>query len=120
VLVLGSLSAFGALTIDMYLPAMPGMAAELGTSAPVVQLTLIGFVIGLALGQVVVGPLSDSWGRRTPLLIGMAVYVAGSTWCALAPDAGSLIGGASCSPSAPPPAPSSPGRSCATCSRAPR
>jgi DHA1 family bicyclomycin/chloramphenicol resistance-like MFS transporter len=91
-LVLGSLSAFGALTIDMYLPAMPGMAAELRTSAPIVQLTLTAFVIGLALGQVIVGPLSDSWGRRNPLLIGMALYVAGSIWCALAPSAGWLIG----------------------------
>jgi DHA1 family bicyclomycin/chloramphenicol resistance-like MFS transporter len=91
--VLGSLSAFGALTIDMYLPAMPGMAGELHTSALQVQLTLTVFVVGLALGQVIVGPLSDTWGRRRPLLIGMALYLAGSLWCALAPTAGWLLAG---------------------------
>ncbi|WP_243704789.1 multidrug effflux MFS transporter [Micromonospora sp. KC723] len=92
-LILGSLSAFGALTIDMYLPAMPVMASELRTSAPTVQLTLTVFVVGLAVGQVVVGPLSDTWGRRRPLLVGTTVYVVGSLWCALAPTAGWLIGG---------------------------
>ena len=91
-LILGSLSAFGALTIDMSLPAMPGMAAELRTSAPMVQLTLTVFVVGLAVGQVIVGPLSDTWGRRRPLLIGMALYVAGSLWCALAPTVAPRLG----------------------------
>jgi DHA1 family bicyclomycin/chloramphenicol resistance-like MFS transporter len=90
---LGSLSAFGALSVDMYLPAMPGMAQELRTSASLVQLTLTVFVIGLAVGQIVVGSLSDAWGRRRPLLVGMAMYVAGSLWCVLAPTAGWLIGG---------------------------
>jgi MFS transporter, DHA1 family, multidrug resistance protein len=92
-LILGSLSAFGALSIDMYLPAMPGMSRQLHASGAVVQLSLTVFVIGLAAGQVLAGPLSDMWGRRRPLLIGMALYVAGSVWCALAPDAGQLIGG---------------------------
>jgi MFS transporter, DHA1 family, multidrug resistance protein len=91
-LILGSLSALGALSIDMYLPAMPGMSRQLHASGPVIQLTLTVFVIGLAAGQVVAGPLSDAWGRRRPLLAGMALYVAGSAWCALAPDAGQLIG----------------------------
>ncbi|BCJ47701.1 Bcr/CflA family drug resistance efflux transporter [Actinoplanes ianthinogenes] len=92
-LILGSLSAFGALTIDMYLPAMPGMAHELHTSALLVQLTLTVFVVGLAVGQVIVGPLSDTWGRRRPLLAGLTLYVAGSLWCALAPTVGWLLGG---------------------------
>lgn len=92
-LILGSLSGFGPLTIDMYLPAMPGMAAGLHTSAPMVQLTLTVFVVGLAAGQVVVGPLSDAWGRRRPLLAGLVLYVAGSLWCAVAPTVGWLIGG---------------------------
>ncbi|MFC4044683.1 multidrug effflux MFS transporter [Dactylosporangium siamense] len=91
--VLGSLAAFGPLTIDMYLPAMPGMARDLHTNTPMVQLTLTVFVIGLAVGQVVAGPLSDTWGRRRPLLAGLALYVAGSLWCALAPDVGWLIAG---------------------------
>jgi MFS transporter, DHA1 family, multidrug resistance protein len=90
-LVLGSLSALGALSIDMYLPAMPGMSQQLHASGPVIQLTLTVFVIGLAAGQVLAGPLSDTWGRRRPLLAGMTLYVAGSVWCALAPDAGQLI-----------------------------
>ncbi|AEV83092.1 MFS transporter [Actinoplanes sp. SE50] len=92
-LILGALSAFGALTIDMYLPAMPGMADELDAGATLVQLTLTVFVVGLAVGQVIVGPLSDAWGRRRPLLAGMALYVTGSLWCALSPTAGYLIGG---------------------------
>ncbi len=92
VLILGSLSALGALSIDMYLPAMPSMSRQLHASGPVIQLTLTVFVIGLAAGQVVAGPLSDMWGRRRPLLAGMALYVAGSAWCALAPSAGQLIG----------------------------
>lgn len=90
-LILGSLSALGALSIDMYLPAMPGMSRQLHASGPVIQLTLTVFVIGLAAGQVLAGPLSDTWGRRRPLLAGMALYVAGSAWCALAPDASQLI-----------------------------
>ncbi|WP_433088982.1 multidrug effflux MFS transporter [Dactylosporangium sp. CA-052675] len=91
-LVLGSLSGFAPLTIDMYLPALPGMARDLHTSVPMVQLSLTVFVIGLALGQVLVGPLSDTWGRRRPLLGGLLVYVAGSLCCAAAPNAGLLVG----------------------------
>ena len=92
-LILGSLSALGALSIDMYLPAMPAMSRQLHAGESVVQLSLTVFVIGLAAGQVVAGPLSDMWGRRRPLLAGMVLYVAGSAWCALAPDAGQLVGG---------------------------
>lgn len=91
-LILGSLSALGAMSIDMYLPAMPNMSRQLHASGPVIQLTLTVFVIGLAAGQVLAGPLSDMWGRRRPLLAGMALYVTGSAWCALAPGAGQLIG----------------------------
>jgi MFS transporter, DHA1 family, multidrug resistance protein len=91
-LILGSLSALGAMSIDMYLPAMPDMSRQLHASGPVIQLTLTVFVTGLAAGQVLAGPLSDAWGRRRPLLAGVALYVAGSAWCALAPDAGQLIG----------------------------
>ncbi|WP_432546433.1 multidrug effflux MFS transporter [Kineococcus sp. SYSU DK004] len=90
VLVLGSLSAFGALTIDLYLPAMPGMASHLGTSTASVQATLTVFVLGLATGQVLIGPLSDAWGRRRLLLTGLALYAAASLACALAPDVGWL------------------------------
>jgi DHA1 family bicyclomycin/chloramphenicol resistance-like MFS transporter len=93
VLTLGALSAFAALTIDMYLPAMPGMAADLHTRTSLVQLTLTVFVVGLAVGQVVVGSLSDAWGRRRLLLAGLAVYVAGSVACLFAPTVGWLVAG---------------------------
>ncbi len=91
-LLLGSLSAFGPLTIDMYLPALPGMARNLHSDPGTIQLTLTVFVIGLAAGQLVVGPLSDALGRRRPLLAGVALYAASSVCCALAPTAGWLIG----------------------------
>jgi MFS transporter, DHA1 family, multidrug resistance protein len=63
---LRALSVFGALTVHMYLPAMPDMAHELRTSAPLIQLALTVFVIGLAVGQVLIGRLWDVWGRRCP------------------------------------------------------
>ncbi|HWO66266.1 MAG TPA: multidrug effflux MFS transporter [Umezawaea sp.] len=90
-LVLGGLTAFGPLSIDMYLPAMPQMAGDLHAADATVQLTLTSFIIGLALGQLVVGPLSDSLGRRRPLLIGLALYVVGSVLCAISPTSGVLI-----------------------------
>ncbi|SHG58991.1 MFS transporter, DHA1 family, bicyclomycin/chloramphenicol resistance protein [Jatrophihabitans endophyticus] len=91
VLLLGALSAVAALTIDMYLPAMPGMARQLSTSTTAVQSTLTVFVVGLAVGQVVAGPLSDAWGRRPPLLLGLGVYLVGSLGCLVAPDIGVLV-----------------------------
>ncbi|MEV4144248.1 multidrug effflux MFS transporter [Amycolatopsis sp. NPDC049691] len=91
VLVLGGLSAFGPLSIDMYLPALPRMAADLHAADTTVQLTLSAFIAGLALGQLVVGPLSDSLGRRRPLLAGLVLYVVGSVLCAVSPDAWLLV-----------------------------
>ncbi|MGK3204902.1 multidrug effflux MFS transporter [Amycolatopsis sp. MEPSY49] len=91
VLVLGGLSAFGPLSIDMYLPALPRMAADLHAADTTVQLTLSAFIAGLALGQLVVGPLSDSLGRRRPLLAGLMLYVVGSVLCAVSPDAWLLV-----------------------------
>jgi DHA1 family bicyclomycin/chloramphenicol resistance-like MFS transporter len=90
-LVLGALSAFPALTIDMYLPGMPVMAEDLQASAGLVQLTVTVFVIGLAVGQVLVGPLSDAWGRRPLLVLGLVGYVIGSLACLVAPTVGWLI-----------------------------
>ncbi|MFD9128740.1 Bcr/CflA family multidrug efflux MFS transporter [Kitasatospora sp. NPDC059571] len=92
ILVLGALSAFGPLSLDMYLPAFPSIAADLGVRAADVQLTLTACLLGLALGQLVVGPISDSRGRRTPLLIGLGCYAAVSLACAFAPSAGVLTG----------------------------
>ncbi|MDS0138076.1 MULTISPECIES: multidrug effflux MFS transporter [unclassified Amycolatopsis] len=91
VLVLGGLTAFGPLSIDMYLPALPRMAADLHAADSTVQLTLSAFIVGLALGQLVLGPLSDALGRRGPLLAGLVLYVVGSVLCAVSPDALLLV-----------------------------
>ncbi|MGW5876733.1 multidrug effflux MFS transporter [Nocardiopsis terrae] len=76
VLVLGVLSAIGPLATDLYLPALPEIAADLGAGESRVKLTLTAVMAGLALGQLVTGPLSDRWGRRAPLLVGTAVFTA--------------------------------------------
>lgn len=85
-LVLGVFVAIGPLTIDMYLPALPTIATELQTTEAAVQLTLTGTLVGLALGQLVIGPLSDAFGRRLPLLAGTALHVVASLLIMLAPD----------------------------------
>jgi DHA1 family bicyclomycin/chloramphenicol resistance-like MFS transporter len=89
--VLGALSAFGPLSMDMYLPSTPTIAADLHAGQPMVQLTLSACLAGLAIGQIVAGPLSDSLGRRRPLLAGLAAYTAMSVACALAPGISTLI-----------------------------
>lgn len=86
VLVLGVLIALGPLTIDMYLPALPAIADGLSATASQVQLTLTGTLAGLALGQLVIGPLSDVLGRRTPLLAGLGLHIIASVLCAVAPN----------------------------------
>lgn len=86
ILVLGALVALGPLTIDMYLPALPGIADELGVSSSVAQLTLTGTLAGLALGQLVIGPLSDSLGRRRPLMAGIVLHMLASVLCMFSPD----------------------------------
>lgn len=90
VVILGALIAFAPLSIDMYLPAFPAIAAHYGTTAGAVQTTLAVFFIGLAVGQGVLGPVSDRVGRLPPLLGGIALYVCASIWAALAPDIESL------------------------------
>ena len=92
VIVLGSVNAIGPLSIDMYLPAFPEIARSLETSASSVQLTLTACVAGLALGQLLIGPLSDRYGRRTPLIAAMGVYAVASVLCALAPNVLALTG----------------------------
>ncbi|MBB4979813.1 MULTISPECIES: Bcr/CflA family multidrug efflux MFS transporter [Streptomyces] len=91
-LVLGGLTALPPLSMDMYLPALPEVTGALRAPAATVQLTLTACLAGMALGQLVVGPMSDKWGRRRPLLTGMAVYVLATAVCALAPSAELLIG----------------------------
>ena len=92
VLLLGSLIALGPLTIDMYLPALPTITDELATTSPIVQLTLTGTLLGLALGQLIIGPFSDALGRRLPLLVGTGVHVVASLLSVVAPNI-AVLGG---------------------------
>ncbi|MBB3677564.1 multidrug effflux MFS transporter [Modestobacter versicolor] len=85
-LTLGAFVALGPLTIDMYLPALPTITTELETTSAAVQLTLTGTLVGLALGQLVLGPLSDTFGRRRPLIAGTALHVVASLLVLLAPN----------------------------------
>ncbi len=89
---LGALSAFGPLSVDMYLSSLPAMASEFHSGAAEVQLTLTACVVGLGIGQLVAGPLSDTYGRRRPLLVGLALYAGFSVACAVAPSIPALIG----------------------------
>jgi len=91
VLVLGSLAALGPLCTDLYLPALPQMAVELDTTTAASQLSLTAGLLGLGLGQLIFGPLSDKYGRIRPLLWSLALLLAASVWCALAPDIDQLI-----------------------------
>lgn len=86
IVVLGLLVALGPLTIDMYLPALPKIADDMSVSSSVVQLTLTGTLAGLALGQLVVGPLSDSLGRRKPMIAGIVLHMVASLLCMFAPS----------------------------------
>lgn len=90
---LAGLAALGALATNIMLPAFPGMALDLHVSSRELAWTLSGFFIAFALGQLVVGPLTDAIGRRTPVLGGLAVFVVGSLICALAPSLPWLIVG---------------------------
>ncbi len=92
VLVLGTLTALGPLTIDLYLPAFPAIADGLDAADSAVQLTLTGTLFGFAIGQLILGPLSDALGRRRPLIAATLVHVAASVLCALAPNI-AVLGG---------------------------
>ncbi|MEU9103153.1 Bcr/CflA family multidrug efflux MFS transporter [Streptomyces xanthophaeus] len=91
IFMLGGLTALPPLSMDMYLPALPAVTDALNSPAATVQLTLTACLAGMALGQLVIGPMSDKWGRRTPLLTGMVVYVLATALCAFAPTVELLI-----------------------------
>lgn len=86
VILLGSLTAFAAISIDMYLPSLPAIASGFHAPPGAAQATLATFFAGLAIGQFFHGPASDRWGRRGPLFAGVALYVVASAWCAMAPS----------------------------------
>jgi DHA1 family bicyclomycin/chloramphenicol resistance-like MFS transporter len=85
IVILGMLTAFGPVAVDLYLPAFPNIARDLHTDAGAVQRTLSVFFVGMAIGQLVHGPLSDRFGRRPPLLFGSGIFFLASIGCALAP-----------------------------------
>lgn len=89
--ILGLLASFGPFTIDMYLPAFPIMADDFETTISNIQLSLTACLFGLAIGQLFAGPLSDIYGRRKPLLIGLITYVLSSLFCALSNSIWGLI-----------------------------
>lgn len=86
IILLGALTALGPFTIDLYLPAFPELETDFDTSAAMIQLTLTGTMIGFAIGQLIVGPLSDKVGRRVPLIVVTALHVLSSIAAAIAPD----------------------------------
>ena len=90
-IVLGLLSAVGPFAIDMYLPALPSITADMHASPAAVQGTLLAFFVAVALCQIIYGPVSDSFGRKGPLYFGASLYILGSIACALAPNIGWLI-----------------------------
>jgi len=92
IIILGALTAFGPMSIDMYLPSLPALQQALATDAGSVQFTLASFFIGLTVGQVIYGPVSDRFGRKPPLYAGLLLYVLASIGCAFAPSIQSLIG----------------------------
>ncbi|MFD1538577.1 multidrug effflux MFS transporter [Nonomuraea guangzhouensis] len=89
--VLGLLTIFGPISMDLYLPVLPALTAELAAATSTAQLTITACLLGLALGQLVAGPLSDRFGRRRPLLAGVAAYVLTSALCAMSPTVETLI-----------------------------
>ena len=90
-MVLGMLSMFGPISLDLYLPALPALATDLSASASAAQLSITACLLGLAIGQLVAGPLSDQFGRRRPLIVGLTVYLIASAACALAPTIELLV-----------------------------
>jgi DHA1 family bicyclomycin/chloramphenicol resistance-like MFS transporter len=89
--ILGALCAFGPISLDLYLPSLPSLSRSLEISASLTQLTLSACLLGLALGQVIAGPISDASGRRRPLLAGLVIYALASFLCVVAPSALVLI-----------------------------
>lgn len=91
ILILGSLTALGPFSIDMYLPGFPAIAQDLHTTAAKVSLSLSGFFIGISAGQLLYGPLLDRFGRKKPLYIGLTLYILASAGCAMATSINALI-----------------------------
>jgi MFS transporter, DHA1 family, multidrug resistance protein len=89
--VLSLLTIFAPISMDIYLPVLPALTAELGAATSAAQLTITACLLGLAIGQLIAGPVSDRYGRRRPLLIGVAAYIVFSVVCAVSPSVETLI-----------------------------
>jgi DHA1 family bicyclomycin/chloramphenicol resistance-like MFS transporter len=89
--VLSLLTIFGPISMDLYLPVLPQLTTELGAATSAAQLTITACLLGLAFGQLIAGPLSDRYGRRRPLLIGVGAYIVFSIVCAVSPTVETLI-----------------------------
>ena len=92
VALLVALGSFGSLTMSIYTPVMPSVGADLVAGSDSVKLTLTTYMLGFAIGQLFYGPLSDRYGRRPVLLVGVSFFIATTLACSLAPSIGSLIG----------------------------
>lgn len=91
VLLLGVLSAFGPFVVDLYLPSLPQLASFFETSASMTQLTLTTAMIGLAVGQLLLGPLSDKFGRKIPLIISLVIYIISTVLIVFSPNIETMI-----------------------------
>lgn len=89
--VLATLMALGSISTDLYLPAMPRMAAELGARGGELELTISGYLVGFSLGQLLWGAVSDRVGRRVPVAIGIVLFIIGSAGCAMSETASQVI-----------------------------
>ena len=92
-LILGSIQAIMPISIDLYLPSLPTIAHNYNVLPGAVQFTLAIFMIGVAVGQVFYGPITDKYGRKPPLYVGFGMYIIGALICATAPSITVLIGG---------------------------
>jgi multidrug resistance protein len=89
--VLGTLLGFASISTDLYLPALPRMAEALGAEQRALELTVSGYLVGFSAGQLLWGPVSDRYGRRSPVAVGLVIFVLGAAGCALSTTAGQLI-----------------------------
>ncbi|WP_420040262.1 multidrug effflux MFS transporter [Gordonia sp. MP11Mi] len=85
------LTVFGPISMDLYLPVLPALTSELGASTSAAQFTLTACLIGLAVGQMIAGPLSDRFGRKIPLVVGLVAYIVASVLCAVSPSIETLV-----------------------------
>jgi DHA1 family bicyclomycin/chloramphenicol resistance-like MFS transporter len=91
VVIVGALAALGPFSVDMYLPGFPAIARDLKTDMATVEYTLTTYFIGFSLGQLMLGPILDRYGRRRPLMIGLVIYIAAAIGCVFSPTIHYLI-----------------------------